>query len=149
MMAERLSPRWLFLTPWALLVPCGLLLSSCSNGLNSVQGKVLYKGNPIKGAVVFFHPVKATDLTAKHPSGVTGEDGSFTLDTGKENGAPTGQYVVTVVWYKEVPPSTKITNAPPPESEDQLKGRFADPKSSQLTVEIKPGVNQLEPFKLE
>jgi hypothetical protein len=109
---------------------------------------VLYKGNPIKGAVVFFHPVNATDLKAQHPNGVTAEDGSFTLGTGKENGAPAGQYVVTVVWYKEQPPSTKITMEPP-ETEDLLKGRFADAKRSQLTAEIKPGVNQLEPFKLE
>jgi hypothetical protein len=38
---------------------------------------------------------------------------------------------------------------PPPAPEDQFKGRFADPQRSQITVEIKPGVNQLEPFKLE
>jgi hypothetical protein len=148
-MAGRPSPPWLFLSPWALLLPWAVLLSSCSNGLNSVQGKVLYKGNPIKGAVVFFHPVNANALTTKRPSGVTAEDGTFTLGTGKDNGAPAGQYIVTVVWYKEAAPSTKIAMTQPPEPEDQWKGRFADPKSSQLTVEIKPGVNQLEPFKLE
>jgi hypothetical protein len=138
----------------ALTLPLwAMLLTSCSGGLQSVSGKVLYKGQPIKGAVVTFHPKAGDEMKTQRPGGVTGEDGTFSLSTGKEPGAAPGDYVVTIIWLKE-PEGTAakpkvIGTEPPPVPDDAFQGRYADRSRSQITATIKPGVNQLEPFKLE
>lgn len=130
------------------LVFCGV---SCSNGLQSVSGKVLHKSQPIKGALVTLHPVPF-DKTAQTPlpSGVTGDDGTFTLTTGKEYGVAPGDYVVTVVWLQPVPAvsGSKVINTAPPELVDQLQGRYADREKSKLRITVKSGVSQLEPIQL-
>src|SRR3954464_14548489 len=83
-----------------LLLAAVLLCPSCSNGLNTVRGKVLFEGKPIKNAVVAFHPKGETSGTASHPTGVTDENGVFTLSTQKDSGAPTGEYQITVMWLE-------------------------------------------------
>src|SRR5262245_4172855 len=89
------------------LVLCllSLALAAClacsSAGLNPTQGKVTYKGEAIKGAVVVF-VAKNAKSNSHHPSGVTGEDGSYSLTTGTKEGAPAGEYVVTITWMEAV-----------------------------------------------
>ncbi len=136
-----------------LLILGGMALPSCSGsaGLQPVRGKVLYKNEPIKGAVVFFHPQGNGDINAQHPSGMTGEDGSFTLMTGSKDGAPVGDYTVTVIWNEQIEVPKKIVmnpdDIPPPK--DRLGGRYANQASSKLTAKVKSGENVLEPFRLE
>jgi hypothetical protein len=138
------SPRWLLLT-------VVLLCPACSSGLNKVRGKVLYDGQPIKGATVALHPKNQTQANAFHPTGVTGEDGVFILSTQNDAGAEAGEYRVTVVWYDEsaelADKSTQRMGGMP-DRPDRLKGRYADPEKSGLTAVIKPGDNDLE-FKLQ
>jgi hypothetical protein len=130
-----------------------LVCTSCGGGggLEPVRGKVLYKGEPAKGAVVSFHPVAGNELDTIPPTGVAGEDGSFSLSTRKpDDGAAPGHYVVTVVWPE--PPGLKKAKGGIPErgaAADQLKGNYADKAKSTLKVEIKKGTNQLEPFDLK
>jgi hypothetical protein len=152
-------PRW----RWLALVPA-LFCLSCSGGpkLNPVKGKVLYKGNPIAGAVVVFHLKGADDLKAVPPTGVTRdvpkveteeglvlseEYGTFTLTTGQKEGAPAGEYVVTITWPKPNREEGKMSITPI-ETSDQLKGAYANPAKG-FKVEIKNGDNQLEPFNLK
>jgi len=113
-----------------------------------VQGKVLYKNQPAKGAVVTFHPKGADPVKAIRPVGQAKEDGTFTLTTGQTEGAPPGEYTVTFIWPEEVPPKSKFTTELP-DTRDKLQGAYADPASSKFKVEIKSGVNQLEPFNLK
>jgi hypothetical protein len=131
-----------------------LLACSCGGAgtLYPARGTVLYRNKPIKGAVVTFHPKGVDDVTAQRPSGVTEEDGSFTLTTGKKSGAPAGDYVVTIVWLKEPeqPTGKKIINTEgPPDPEDLLQGRFADHKKSTITRQVKSGDNKIEPILLQ
>jgi hypothetical protein len=149
------SPR-LFL---AFLLPAALLCTSCgSDDLQEVHGKVLYKGQPARGAVVVFHPKPDKGVDTIRPTAIAQEDGSFTLTdhTGKE-GAAAGTYVVTIVWPEEKKPEegqpkkrvrwdTASELSTPP---DRLRGRYASPAKSNIVVEVKPGVNQLEPFDLK
>ena len=137
--------RWLVLAP-------ALFCLSCSGGpkLNQVKGQVLYKNNPIRGAVVTFHLKGSDPLKAIPSSGMTQEDGTFTLTTGQKEGAPAGEYVVTVIWPKEnTPKEGKILNGPPPDVPNQLPAAYADRDKSKLTAEIKNGENQLQPFSLK
>jgi hypothetical protein len=137
-------PRW----RWLALVPA-LFCLSCSGGpkLNPVKGKVIYKGNPIQGAAVVFHPQGGDDLRAIPPSGVTGEDGDFTLTTDKKEGAPAGDYVVTITWPKASREEGKMSMTPI-DTSDQLHGAYATPAKG-IKVAIKSGENQLDPFVLK
>src|SRR5262249_25120035 len=126
-----------------------LLVTSCGSGLSSVRGKVTYKGQPIKGAVVTFHPVGGDPLRATRPTGVTAEDGSYTLSCEKGTGAPPGQYVVTVVWMKDVEKKKGFSTDTQSEQIDQLQNRYADSTKSQIKFQIKSGNNNLDPIALE
>jgi hypothetical protein len=136
-----------------LVVLAALACASCSKdaGLNPVQGKILYKGQPLPGAVLTFHPKSAggKNITTQLPVGRSGEDGSFTLTTGDKQGAPAGEYAVTVICPEEVKlPKGKISTAPP-ESKDRFQGAYANRDSTTLRAEIKAGPNQLESIQLK
>ncbi len=75
------------------------------------SGQVSWKGEPVKGALVRFHPVDPQAL--QPPKGEegppvalateTGADGSFTMSTYyADDGVPAGEYVVTVTPLREV-----------------------------------------------
>jgi hypothetical protein len=131
-----------------LLLPCG-----CGSGsaLNPVKGKVTFKNEPLKGAVVTFHPKGATDVKTIRPVGLTDEKGEFTLTSGQKEGAMAGEYVVTIICSEEVTPKggKKVISTGPPETRDRLQGAYAEHTKSTLNVEVKPGPNQLEPFVLK
>src|SRR5262245_54496209 len=87
-----------FSTPlsWRLLGLTPILFcASCSGAkYNPVHGKVIYKNEPIQGVIVTFHPKQRGSLS-ELPTGVTEEDGSFSISIGKGEGAPEGEYIVT------------------------------------------------------
>lgn len=134
-----------------LLLTCALLTASCGSVRSRVQGQVLAKGKPLADVVLTFHPTTGDDITAIRPTGMTGQDGTFTLSSGKEEGAAPGEYVVTAVWLKQParPPKKTLSTDPPPDPEDGFQGRYADRSHSTLKVTIKSGLNKLEPFNLD
>src|SRR5262245_17492557 len=77
--------------------------------LYPVRGKVLFDGQPAAGARIQFHPVTPSER-AKYPSAKVEADGSFALTTFEnKDGAPPGEYLVTVRWddfsrYKDEEP---------------------------------------------
>ncbi len=116
-------------------------------GLNPVQGKVIYQGKPLAGALVSFHP----DAAMRDPAiGLTKDDGTFSLTTGEINGADAGKYTVTIMCQvpsKDQPEGMSFGGMA--ETEDLLKGAYANKSTSQITIEIKDGPNQLQPFDLK
>ena len=144
------GPRYPRLWPWLVLLPA-LFCLSCSRGggLNPVRGKVLYKNQPLKGALVTFHPRGANDITTVRPVGLTREDGTFTVTTGQKEGAPAGEYVVTLICSEEVARKDKRTiSTEPPQTRDRFGGTYANRETSKFRVEIRSCVTQLEPFNL-
>jgi len=131
-----------------------LLAVSCSGSKNvSVRGQVLYKGQPIEGAVVTFHPQGVDEMKALRPSGLTDKDGNFTLSTASSEGAPVGDYIVTINWNKpaEQPAGKKLmgTELPPPPP-DAFQGKsYASRGQSKLTAKVTPDTSTLEPFRLD
>ena len=112
---------------------------------------MLYKNQPLSGATVTFHPATNSDTLADWPVGQTQKDGTFTLATGSQNGAASGEYKVTIVCMEA--PQTKSSKAgglstAGEDPEDRLKGAYANPAKSKLTVVIKGGTNNLDPFVL-
>jgi hypothetical protein len=134
-----------------LLALLSLAAASCSDRdrLNPVHGQVLYRDQPLAGALVSFHPADAADLKADPPVGLTKQDGTFSLSTGQLDGARTGKYVVTILCSEPVKSSSRGISTAPAETQDRLKGAYATADTSRIRVEIKPGLNQLEPFRLK
>jgi len=134
----------------SLLALCGLACSGSSQ-LNPVQGKVLYKNEPLAGALVTLHPKGSTDVKADRPVGRTKDDGTFTVMTGQQEGAPAGEYTATIICSRPINQKAgKVMSlGAEEETADVLKGMYADVNTSKLPVTIKSGPNQLEPFDLK
>src|SRR5262245_1118276 len=120
--------RWLALLPALFCLSC----SGSGSALNPVKGKVLYKNQPIKGALVTFHPKGHTDINTVRPTGLTREDGTFNVTTGQKEGAPAGEYVVTLICSEEK--KGKKVGTEPAETRDRFGGTYAKPESSKIQV---------------
>lgn len=125
-----------------------VLIAGCSEGtsLQPVTGKVVYKGQPLAGALVTLHPKDNNDPRVVRPVGYTQEDGTFKILTGKKEGAPVGKYVVTVICNQK-PQSEKkeksFSTGGDDDTVDLLGGAYANFQTSKLTFEVKAGPNDL------
>jgi hypothetical protein len=128
-----------------LLALAGLSCSSAPEAkpgqkpVHPVRGKVLVNNQPAAGAFVLFIPARESPgATDPRPRATVEEDGSFAVSTyGDKDGAPAGDYVVTVTWS----PDGR-------DDEDKLGGRYADRERSGLKATVKEGPNELPPFRL-
>jgi hypothetical protein len=122
-------------------------LCSCQPGdrkpVVPVTGAVFFMGQPAEGVRVAFHPSRDPSDRGLRPQGIVAADGSFRLTTyALGDGAPPGDYVVTLYW--PVPGPNDDVHVHP----DRLSGRYADVKTTPLTVTIPSNAVALEPFNL-
>jgi hypothetical protein len=132
--------------PLVVAAALAVLVPACSKGgqkpVFPVKGEVRFKTKPAEGALVVFHPVDGDDDPNK-PRATVGADGSFELTTYNANdGAPAGEYVVTVRW--PAPKKTPFDG----EGGDRLGGRYANPKTSKIRFTIGQETTQLPPIEL-
>ena len=110
-----------------------------------VEGRVLIEGKPVEGVQVFFHPLDSSQRGA--PRGVTDAEGRFHLRTYHDgDGAPAGEYTVTVYWPGPADPSAAAEDQLPP---DRLEGRFMNPKNSSLRATVAAGPTALPPLDIK
>jgi hypothetical protein len=126
-------------------------LNGCSresgNRVQPVHGRVLYNGKPVANAQVTFHPVGDVKRGAIRPVGKVDDQGNFTLTSFKDgDGAPLGEYQVTVVWYlaRQTRPGSDETV-----SANYLPVKYANVETSQLTATVTAGSNELPAFDLK
>jgi hypothetical protein len=129
-------------------------------GLVPVSGKVLYRGEPAAGAVVYFHrQTEPGSPSSMIPFGVVEEDGTFSLSTdGLGKGARPGSYSVLVEWRDEkgdgvapVPARGKtrlVKRSKVRSGPDRLNGRYLDMGKPLIHTEVVAGSNALPPFEL-
>ncbi|TWT51805.1 hypothetical protein KOR42_32780 [Thalassoglobus neptunius] len=100
------------------------------------RGTLTINGENPVGALVELHPTgEATDVRNSLPWGLVEEDGTFTLSTYEMgDGAPPGQYSVTIKWSPDVNSPTLA---------DRLNGAYRDPRKSQWTVTIAEEDNEI------
>jgi hypothetical protein len=101
------------------------------------RGFVKYKNAPVKDAAVSFQSLDGKVSANGKTDGV----GSFTLSTyGQSDGLPTGKYkvVVAVSGVKEIEPGVL---APEPEGgfKSPIPAKYANPNTTDILVEVKPG----------
>jgi hypothetical protein len=131
-----------------LLCPLICCISCSGTSLYPVHGKLLHKGKPVGGATLVFHP-KTGDANAFPPTASTEDDGTFTVTTQTQQGAPAGEYVVTVTCMEEVKTKEKkFDMGAKPEYVDRFKGAYAKAANSTIKVEIKKGQQELDPINL-
>jgi hypothetical protein len=128
--------------------------AGCSSGpkLHPVKGKVMYKNQPLSGALVTLHPKDNNDLRVERPLGLSGQDGTFTVMTGQQDGAPEGEYVVTIICSavpQADPKKAKPLGTGEIETVDILGGAYATAANSKIIVVVKPGTNELATFDLK
>jgi hypothetical protein len=112
-----------------------------------VRGAVKFKGQPASGAFLVFHPVDSPVAGEEKPTAKVNEDGSFVLTShgarsGGE-GAPAGQYAVTVQWYKLVTEGKEVKAGP-----NVIPAQYSKPETTPLKVAVEAKENTLEPFEI-
>ena len=128
------------------------LLAGCSSQISApttapVRGVVKYKGKPLAGISVSFHPQFNIGSVKFTPSGLTGPNGEFTLSTAAAgDGAPPGEYVVT---FEFLQVQSDRASSGIEKEVDLLKGKYSDPSQSKWRLQIHKGENILEPFNLD
>jgi hypothetical protein len=127
-----------------------MLVSLCSCNSNEygdhppypASGKVLINGQPVKGLRVTLFPQSFSSERTIMPLGFTREDGSFDLSTyGPNDGAPAGDYRVTVYW--------PAFHRPRQKAPDLLADRYSKPESSPLMTHVDKGNNVLKTIEIE
>lgn len=106
-----------------------------------VSGRLFIRQQLAPGAYVVFHPVDRSIGQGRCAVALTNADGSFSLSTReKSDGAPAGDYVVTVFWPNYACPidECEVTDL---SKHDRLGGKFADPATSPLFATVLPEVN--------
>lgn len=118
-----------------------------------VRGKVVIEGEIASGAFVVFHPVHDNKKEAAAaddsqpratPSGVADKDGNFELTSFRpKDGAPPGEYVVTLQWQKMVLKDDDVSAGP-----NLAPPVYGKPQLSPLRVKVVEGENKLPAFQI-
>jgi hypothetical protein len=130
----------------ALLPLCGV---ACAHDdgrppVYPAHGQVLWEGKPLPGALVLLHPQNQPELAKLRPIAYTAADGTFEFTTfEKGDGAPAGEYTVTVEWRR---PAREEDELPPANS---LPHRYSQPDSTPLRLQINQGTNELPALELK
>jgi hypothetical protein len=111
------------------------------------EGTLLIGGKPAGGVTVFLYSTDPAETEPTRPYATTNPDGTFSLTTSAANdGAPEGEYVVTVIYEPLDSPLARAKRAKPP----PFDKKYSDPKSSPLRVRVeKKPKNVLEPLDLK
>ena len=110
-----------------------------------VEGQLLVKGKAAEGVQLTFHP--ADPEQQSRPHGVTDAEGKFSMRTNSDgDGAPAGEYVVTLYWPQL---SGKDLADEPRAPPDRLGQRFLDPKKSSLRATVAEGPTVLPTFEIK
>lgn len=141
---------------WAgvILAGVGLVVSSGCNErppidggppVYPVSGTVTFKGAPMTGAIVTFYPLAPRGKFDAAPSATADAEGRYKLTTYQTgDGAPTGDYRVTVYWPGKRRGTPNEEGDLPP---DQLKEVYANKKTSRLRATVAAQENAID-FKL-
>lgn len=107
------------------------------------SGRVIVGNVPAGNARICFHPVDAGKSQGRRAVAVTDRDGTFHLTTYMMyDGAPEGDYTVTITWPDEALPedNCECTN---PALHDRLAGKYSDPTRTPLLATVRPRQNEI------
>jgi len=117
----------------AALVGCGGMYDS------TVTGVVTLDGAPVPRGTVSFSP----QASGSSAFGMIGPDGAYALRTGREEGLPPGQYVVTVAANEAPATAQSKDGGPPPMGKPITPEWYRNPATSGLAFEVASGRNTI------
>ena len=123
-------------------------------------GKVTYRGKPLEGATIIFHPRDGVATSRRAAAGLTDSAGLFRLTTLKpRDGAVAGQFVVTVEKTTPVQPGAVSTprgesgafplGPDPAVAKPLIPEKYFSPDTSGLSAEVTPSGRNEFAFTLE
>ena len=141
---------------WAALAIVAISSSGCgSDNPNELPvyhatGRISLKGESPGGAFVALHPkggtAKQHDGQVVVPRAQVQPDGTFSLTTYRAgDGAPAGEYAVTVEWQKIV----TSANGDPAKGPNLVPKQYAKPETSPVSIKIAAGTNDLPTIVLK
>jgi hypothetical protein len=111
--------------------------------VHPLVGSIQFRGQPAAGAFVSLHPKSGSPI-APNPSATVGPDGKFAFTTyDGQDGAPEGDYVLTVQWYKPIRHGNDVVGGP-----NVLPAKYAKPRTSDVHIKVAAGENRLQPIQL-
>jgi hypothetical protein len=132
------------------LAVVALALTGCGSGeprvpVVAVTGKISFQGQVPAGAQVVLHPVATSAESNIAPSGTVKDDGTFAISAYDQgDGAPPGDYVATVEWFRLVSTGDGGGGRGP----NVLPGQYASPATSPIRLTIKPEATELPPIEI-
>ena len=106
-----------------------------------VNGTVKFGKEVPAGAKVSLAPVARTEEGIAS-SGIVKADGTFKISTyGQEDGAPLGEYVVLIQWFKPLQGEDGNTGGP-----NVIPRIYSDPAKSPVKITVKEGSNEIPPI---
>jgi hypothetical protein len=114
-------------------------LAGCSGGPKHpptypVAAKLSVNSESPTGAVVVLHPRGGSVAESDRPVAKVGPDGTLLVTTYDEgDGAPEGEYAVTVEWHKLV-----TQNGEPAPGPNVVAPEYASPESTPIRITVKP-----------
>lgn len=109
-----------------------------------VTGRVTYQGKPAAGAQVFLNAVKPNEIDDVSANATVKDDGAYAITTYEPgDGAPAGDYVVTVQWFKFVTNDGGSGAGP-----NVMPKEYASPASSPVKVSVS-GPTEIPPIAIK
>jgi hypothetical protein len=134
-----------------LLVLMGSSLA-CSQGpqrppVYPVTGSLKFQGEPAAGAFLVFHPTGQPIPGEQKPTATVQQDGTFTVtshgEVANSEGAPAGEYAVTVEWFKLLKKGRDIERGP-----NVIPSQYGKPETTPLKVKVEEKPNALPAYDL-
>lgn len=108
-----------------------------------VKGRLFVDDQLASKACIAFFPIDETVSRGRCSVGITQRDGAFELTTyAMHDGAPAGEYKVTVTWPDDSMPVDEC-ECVDPLLHDRLSGKYADRKTTSLLVTLPPRENHV------
>jgi hypothetical protein len=135
-------------TIYGLLLVAPLLTVGCSSEKKvpvfPVSGKISYEGQVPAGAQVVLHPQGHTLPPDVVATGNVQPDGTFKIGVyDAADGAPAGDYVATVQWFKVVEQEGGGARGP-----NVIPEKYSKPDQSPLRISVKSGANEIPPVNI-
>jgi hypothetical protein len=141
---ERMQKFWLVFGSVICAFASGCGEKSDRIEVYPAHGKVVVNGQPVDGARVVYYPIIAEvdGMRTPTPAATTDAAGEYHLESyDPEDGAPAGEYSVTVVWPEPPPPNAEALGVY--DQKDRLRDRYSDPAKSGLTATVPDGGGEL------
>jgi hypothetical protein len=124
-----------------LILPMVLAVVGCGGAYDSTaSGVVTLDGKPVPRGTVSFHPVAGGPAAYA----MIGDDGSYTVQTGRAGGLPAGDYQVSITANENAAVAQTAGGGPPPPGKPITPLWYRMKETSGLQVTVKPGSNTID-----